>query len=316
MLRVEDVDVEDRTYAVTPGWFALEKLRESIQTVGLLIPLRLETDAVRKLRLISGFRRLKAAQGLDIKEIPCIISSPKPPREVFMEALWENLACRSFTEVEKGVALNKLRNQFGSEESELIKEFLPLLELRPDRFHLERYLSIGELPEIIQKAMILEGLSTDIALGISRWRKQEQVLFIELVARYQLGRNRQKGFFEMLRDLRKTLRTTASTVWKQVGAEEIDKDSELSPQDRLAGIHRLLRAQRYPNLTQHEEKYRKLRNSLSLPSGTKLDVPPYFEGSRVSFTIDASSAGELRNLVRKSKDLLDRQELDEIFALL
>jgi hypothetical protein len=303
-------------YAVTPTWFPLDKLRQSIQMIGMITPIRLEREEPQNLRVVSGFRRMQVAREIGLDEIPSIISPKRVSRDLFIEALWENLGCRSFTELEKCIILDKLKSQFALQESVLIKEFLPLLEIRSDRYHLDRCLRIAHLPERLQKLMIEGDLYTDIALGIAAWKVSEQGFFTELVKRYQLGRNRQKELFEVLGDLRVSFGTDVESVWEQIGAKVVDRDSKIAPQIRFAGISRLLKAKRYPTLARYEEKYRELKNSLRLPAGVKLELPPYFEGSRVSFSIDASTAGELRDLVKESNDLLGQEELDQIFALL
>jgi hypothetical protein len=313
---VDEIDAEDRKYAVTPGWMTVPKLQQSVQAVGLIVPLRLEKDERSKLHIISGFRRFKVAQELEIKEIPCVISPVKVPSETFLKVLWENLGCRSFSEVEKGVALQKLKSTFGFSDCRLIKELLPALELRADRYHLERYLHIARLPEMVQQAMTCGYLHTDTALGLSKWGRNEQCFFIDLVSKYQLGRNKQKALFECLRDLRAIMKTEVHSLWEQCKAKEIDEDPLLSPQDRLARINSVLKGLRYPELTQHEERFQELRGFLGIPSGVKLSVPPYFEGTQVSIRIDAASPQELRDLAGETKRLLDRNELDQIFDLL
>ncbi len=315
-LSVGDVDGEDRCYAVTPAWFASPELKQSVQRVGLITPLWLERRGNSRLRLISGFRRFTVARELEIAEIPCFVTAVESPIETFISALWENIGCRPFTELEKAIALEKLKCQFGLPEAQLIKDFLPAFELHADFFHLERYLKIARLPASLQKAITEAGLHTDLALGLSAWKEEEQTLFIGLVSRYQLGRNKQKELFELLRDLRAIREIETPSIWEESGAREIDEDPQLSPQDRLVRIRAVLRGLRYPRLNLYEKRYRELRRALQLPPGVRLQVPPYFEGSRVSITIDAGSAGELRDLMHLGQHLLDRKELDQIFELL
>jgi len=230
--------------------------------------------------------------------------------------LWENLGFRALTEIEKAVALTKLKGQFGFNETQLIKDFLPALGLRADRYNLEQALRVARLPESFHRAMTYGRLSTDIALELSAWSRRDQELFVGLVRRYQLGRNKQKGLFEVLNDLRRIQDSEACAIWEESGAKELDEDTQLSPQDRLARIKTVLRHLRYPRLSQHEERYRSLRNALRFPPGVRISVPAYFEGSRITITIEADSSSELRNRLDDSRRLLDGKELDQMFELL
>jgi len=256
------------------------------------------------------------SQELGISEIPCTIAPEADSRETFVSVLWENLGFRSLTEIEKAVALTKLKCQFGFEESQLIKDFLPLLGLRADRHNLEQALRVARLPEHLQRAMTSGRLSTDIALGLSLWSQQDQELFVGLVKRYQLGRNKQKGLFEVLADLKRIQDSEACVIWEESGAKELDEDPQLSPHDRLAGIKTVLRLLRYPRLSQYEGRYRTLRTALRFPPGVRISVPSYFEGSRITMTIEAESSSELRNRLDESRRLLDGPELDQMFKLL
>ena len=79
-------------------------------------------------------------------------------QKTFVGVLWENLGFRSYTEVEKAVVLTKLKTQSNLDESQLIRDFLPRLGLRADRYHLEKSLKIARLPESLQRAITYAGL--------------------------------------------------------------------------------------------------------------------------------------------------------------
>lgn len=316
LISAGEIVAADRAYAVTPEWFKLENLLSSVQAVGIRVPLQLEQGQNSGLRIISGFRRFMVSQELGIREMPCTIAPESDSRKTFVGVLRENLGFRSLTEVEKAIVLAKLKFQFNFEDSQLVKEFLPLLGLRADRYHLEQALRVARLPEHLQRSMTSGSLSTDIALELSAWSQKDQELFVGLVDRYKLGRNKQKGLFELLGDLQKIQAKKACVVWEESGAKEFDEDSQFSPQDRLARIKTALRLLRYPRLSQYERRYRALRTALRLPSGVKVSAPPYFEGSRITITIEAESSSRLRKRLKETRSVLDGEELDQMFELL
>jgi len=316
LVNLAEIDSSDRVYAVTPGWFPVETLKRSVQSIGIRVPLWLERTDGPRLRLVSGFRRFKVAQQLEIDEIPAIITPAQECRETFIDVLWENLGFRPLTDTEKAIVLRKLIRKFSFTEAQLLQDILPILKLRADRYHLERYLKIAELPDLLQEAMMLGRLSVDTALELSRWEDEEQLFLVELIRKYQLGRNKQKELVQILGDLKSIKKMEVVGVWEKSGASEIEKHPGLSPQDRLAGIRTALRRLRYPQLTHHEKRYRELKNSLKLPRGLRLSVPNYFEGSEVSVTMSAKSARELRDLVKESQCLFEQEGLDQIFELL
>jgi hypothetical protein len=107
-----------------------------------------------------------------------------------------------------------------------------------------------------------------------------------------------------------------SVIWEESGAGSVDRDEQLSPQDRIARTRAALRRRRFPRLTEHETRFRSLKSALKLPSGFRLSVPPYFEGDSVSIRMEARSVGELRVLLSEGAKLRDREELGRIFELL
>jgi ParB/RepB/Spo0J family partition protein len=311
-----EIDAEDRTYAVSPTWFPLKKLLLSIQEAGLLTPLWLERSEAPHLRIIAGFRRFRVAQQLKMEEVPCVVFQNRPPLETFMFALAENMGSRELNEIENAIVVDKLRHQFSLSESELTRHFLPRLGLKPDLYHLRRYLDIAKLPEGLLRALGGGLLHADIALALTCWKCGEQTFFIELVSSYQMGRNKQRELFELLSELRSIERCEVFGPWERSGAREVHEDQRLAPQDRINGIKLALRSLRYPRLTDHERRFQKLRNALKLPTGARLNVPSYFEGSQIRIEMCADSPARLRKVLSQCERSLDRKELDQIFELL
>ena len=310
------LDSEDRRFAVTPQWFPLERLELSIRETGITTPLRVERTGDPRLRIVSGFRRFAIAQRLGLQTVPCFTAMPLPPREMFLTALWENMGSRSFSDVERAIALQKLKLDFGYTEEDLIRDFLPPLGLRADRYHLERYLEIARTPEILQRGLAVGQLHLDTVLAVSSWKPEELRFLVDLITRYSLGRNRQRELVGLLQDLAVIEGKPVSAIWEESGAGSVDRDEQLSPQDRIGRTRTALRRLRFPRLTEYEDRFRSLKSALRLPSGLKLGVPPYFEGDSVSIRMEARSVDELRRLLTEGAKLRDREELGMIFELL
>ena len=85
----------------------LEELSKSIKKHGVLQPILFRVDSDEKVILISGERRLKAAEDAGVSEIPGIFSDGNP-----MEiALVENLLREDLTAVEEAEAMKRLADE-------------------------------------------------------------------------------------------------------------------------------------------------------------------------------------------------------------
>ena len=141
-ISLEQIDSEDRALAISPVWFPLGHLVSAVKQVGIVSPLHLQRTEAGRLRIVMGFRRFRAAQVVGLGEVPCLLREDES-QQLFLEGILDNAATRSLHELEKAWILLKLRRQFVLDESVLIQDYLPLLELRPDRFHLRHYLALA-----------------------------------------------------------------------------------------------------------------------------------------------------------------------------
>ncbi len=313
------LDVADRTFATTPSWSRPERLIESIRLAGVLSPLRVQALADGRTRIVSGFRRASAAQELDLESVPCLVcqGDASPDSELFLGALLENLGARELGDVERAVAVGKLRDQFGFRETEIIDRFLPWLGIRPDRHHLRHYLEIARLPDEVQRA--IPELAAEVAIRLAGWKPAEWRLFLDLVDRYRLGRNRQREVFELLDELKalaeQTSRADIPGIWRETGCADIDADST-APPEKLASWLEVLRQRRFPTLSRHEARARELKKSLQLPPEIQFNPPRHLEGDRVSIQFQVRAPAELKRLAAKLDEISDSGELRELFELL
>ena len=322
-ISLKEIDSEDRAFAISPVWFPLGHLVSAVQQVGIVSPLHLQRTEAGRLRIVMGFRRFRAAQVIGLSEVPCLLRQVGS-QQLFLEGVLDNVGSRSLHDLEKAWILLKLQSQFALDESALIQDYLPLLELRPDRFHLRHYLALARLPDLIQRAAY-EHLDGEVAVKVARWRQDEQELFLAISSAHRLGRNKQKLLFGLLDDLRiqeplsagETLEISPLQVlWQSAGLEEIAKDEQIAPPERFKRIVQRLRELRYPTLSQHEGRYRQLKKGLKLSPEIQLHVPPFFEGERVSVSFSTRTPGEFLSLAERLREVGRSQELKEIFKLL
>ena len=126
---------------------ALEELAGSIAQHGILQPLSVRRLEDGSYELISGERRLRAAQLCSLREVPCLVVNADP-QESSLLALIENVQRRDLDFLEEALALQSLLEATGLSQEALAKRIgksqsavankLRLLKLSPDVLHLLR----------------------------------------------------------------------------------------------------------------------------------------------------------------------------------
>ena len=324
---IDLIDPQDCLFSISLPWLPLDRLTQSIHQNGLLSPLHLQKKTNAKFRIITGFRRDQAIKNLGIKIAPCLIRHGQKPLALFTQALEDNLTKHSLRVMEKARTILKLHRDFEVSHQTLLDEYLPLLDIRPDQFHLRQQLDLASLPLYLQQA-IGNLLEPEMALKISRWKTEEQKFYVHLISKFQLGTNKQKKLFILLDEIQATkLQNSANspenlrsvsvqTIWQQSGAAEKEKEAHLPPQKRFEQAIKKLRQLRFPHLSQHERQYSKLKASLKLPPQIQLNLPPNFEGNQIKISLSAKNWEELLVLTEKLNDITQTSELKKIFNLL
>ena len=139
-ISIDRIDPQDCLFSISLPWLPLNRLTQSIHQNGLWSPLHLQKKTDTQFRIIMGFRRYQAIKNLDIKIVPCLIRHEQKPLALFTQALEDNLTKRSLHLMEKARTILKLHRDFEVSHQDLLDEYLPLLDIRADRFHLQQQL--------------------------------------------------------------------------------------------------------------------------------------------------------------------------------
>lgn len=138
----------------------LEELARSIDVMGLLQPI-LVVVAGDRYRLVAGQRRLSACRMLGWTEIPAHVWGATPSAELYATIV-ENLQRTDLNPLEEAVALGEALSVSGFTHEQLAEE------LGIDRSTLTRKLSLLNLPDMLQEAVVMGDLPPSSALELSR----------------------------------------------------------------------------------------------------------------------------------------------------
>lgn len=122
---------------------AIEELKESIQTHGVLQPI-IARRTIKGYEIVVGERRFRAAKAAGLKSIPVIIRDFNEQKMMEL-ALIENLQREDLNPVEEAIAYQKLMEGLHVTQEELSKR------LGKSRPHIANHLRLLQLPESVRK---------------------------------------------------------------------------------------------------------------------------------------------------------------------
>ncbi len=131
---------------------SLIELTHSIQEKGIIQPItvrRLEN----KYQLISGERRLRAAQNARLRQIPAYIISVKTDEEMLELALIENIQREYLNPMEIAIAYQRLMDECKLSQEEIAKR------VGQDRSTVTNFIRLLKLPQKIQEGLRKEKIS-------------------------------------------------------------------------------------------------------------------------------------------------------------
>ncbi len=98
---------------------ALEELKQSIASRGILQPLLGVKSSESRVRLVAGHRRLQAAKELGLPRVPVVLVERLKEEDTVIDAVIENIQRRNLEAWEEGVAYAQLANEFGWTHDEI-----------------------------------------------------------------------------------------------------------------------------------------------------------------------------------------------------
>jgi len=309
---LQQIDLLDDTFSVNylPD---LQKLRSSIQEIGLIQPvlLRKKLDAYQ---IVCGFRRVSAMKVLGKSEIEARVFEEKEMDEfqLFSLSLHENLATRGFNAVEKAVALDKLIHRYQIHPTAVIKTFLPSFSLEPNEKILKTYLSLAQMEDEIKTYVLKEEVSRSNIRRLSALTSDDRLAVLSLISPLKLGENRLRELLTLLEEISRRNQSSAKEMIRQPEIQAILSQKELTPSQKAERVKKVLLILRYPKMHQMEKEFEKKRKGLNLPSNVSLHHSPFFEGRELKIEFQFETIEEYQSALNGLSILAEKKEFREM----
>lgn len=284
---LSQVDCNDLSYSIAPIPESEidSTLKASIARHGILHPPIVREINPVSYTIIAGRKRLLAWRSL-AKEKTChclVISRQIPEFEVFHILLAEIQLVRQLTMVEKALFLQKIAAV--AEEKQIVKEFLPRLNLAQDPSVMKQTLRLLELEAPILKGIHQGYVNETVARDFVSLPLQDRSILFEIVASLRLSLSNQKKLLQICRELasRENKSITALLATPEVHA--ILHHPEANPPQKTKNLMTWL-ARRHKSRSIHaEEEFNRFINEIRLPRNVSVTHTPFFEDDVVTLSI-------------------------------
>ncbi len=289
-------------------------LLNSLRNVGLITPLLVQPLSPGNYQVICGHRRLLACRELGLRTVPCrILQDPLSDREAFLLNLHENMATRTFNPIEQSLLINKLEQFFTIEE--VIRDYLPLLGLRPHARVREKLLPLADLNEPVKKAVFEERIHPDVAYRLSCFNDCERRAMFGLLEPLYLSTSKQLEVIANLEALKFRENTTIERLLADKSIQEVCKNNKLPLNQRGERIRRLIHQWRMPFFSKAQQDFARYKKELGLPPNIQLTPPPFFEKDEYKVTFSFKNSEDLKKHLAKLNQVADTATIRQIMGL-
>jgi hypothetical protein len=234
-------------------------------------------------------------------------------RDLFLKALWDNLAHRQPNALENARVLFGLKHACGISTDGLVRQFLPALGLPAHGNVLQAYLSLHELHPGLRSLLNAGHITLATAERLGRLDPAAQAAMAGALAKVRLSASLQREVLDILEDL---AAITHSGIAVIMSAFDMAGDLCLSPFQKGEKLHALLYARRYPRLTGAREKFRAAKAELNLPGSVRVSPDPFFETPRLRVEFEAGSAHAFRSAVESLQAACRSSALESVYETL
>jgi ParB family chromosome partitioning protein len=139
---------------------AMDELVNSIREKGMIQPITVRRIEDGRFQLISGERRLRAAILLDLEMVPAYIIQVETKEEMIELSLIENIQRETLNPIEIAYGFKRLMDECNLTQEDLAKK------TSKDRSTIANFIRLLKLPEIIQRSLIKNEITTGHARAL------------------------------------------------------------------------------------------------------------------------------------------------------
>ena len=311
------IDYRDETFRMSfcPD---LGALKTSMEKIGLINPITLRGRGEERFQIVSGYRRVLAAQSLEWEEIKAALytSDELSHSDGLLLTFYENLGTRGFNLIEASMVVAGFFEQWGQDEKQVREQILPLLGFQPGRKIFHALWSISHLSSEWKELVIKNEISLLNAAKISSFSLLDQRALSTALSGLKLGENKLRESLEMAEEVCKRDEISLSELFSSEQFKFLGQQGNLNLTGKTEQFRKTLKAIRYPEFSRKQQEFHDWRKKLLLPSSVSLEPPDFFEGNKLNVTFTFRSPEEYRSILKKLETAAESDVLKNLLMML
>lgn len=291
-----------------------DTLAQSIKELGITHPVLL-APADEGYQIVCGHRRVECARLLKLETVPAFVLDATPaPAEMLKRNLIENRAQRIYSDIEKGGIIHQFA-EAGIPEAEIIKDYLPLLDLERSKKLFVDLQKCAAFPESLK--VLLHSLNVPLRVFsiMFRWDDDSRAAAETLLDTLRPGVNKCRELLEMTGETAVKDNVSAHEILNRKDIQTPLNNADLPLNKKYDAIHRQLRLWRYPVLTDLQKQVYRAIDQLKLDGRIKLRTPENFESDQFKIELQFKTREELVAQVEQLFRVTDSDALDELIRI-
>ena len=309
-LSLNDISLEDERFRIS-CFFSIEKLLLSLKKVGLINP-PLVTIRNNHYILVTGWKRVLACLEASFSSIPVFVIEEDDDLKAFLIAFYENLATRRYSLLEKAEILKKLKI-FGEKEDDIVKHYLPLLDIPQTLRHLDIFLAFSQFGPDLKKFIHERNIPYSSLERLAEFSASERKALFPILQ--PLSQNKQKEILEDFREIAIKGDIPAEKVLKAEEIQEVINSENLSPLQKADKIRILLKRKKYPHLHSWKDAFDTSLKKMKWPKEIAIHHSPFFEDEALSVNFHFKNEKEFRSHLKKIQEVASKIEFSRLFKL-
>lgn len=309
LVNLQQINFQDTRFSLSPeeAPTPAPNLLRSIKRTGILHPPILKEEETALFTIVTGRRRLLAAQEvLKIISATCLVIPKKTEeREILAISLEDTLLRGNMTPIEQAIFFDKILAHM--DETEAATLFLPALDLEPHPRNLARLLDLLKLEEHLQLAVHNGLLHEGVARDLVRCSFTDRMSLFEVIEMLHLSVSNQKKLAAACHELAIRHNTSTMALLGDTAVREILTHPEANPPQKAANLMQWLASRLSPRLAEAEKEFRRFSAGLQLPRGSKVEHALSFERDTVTLTLPFKNQEALQKVWPELKALLQNK---------
>lgn len=316
ILNIEQINKSDDTFLLSSD-HDLAELDDSVKEFGILQPIWVQEIHSNSYRIVNGFKRVCAAQSLGIKTVPAlVIKKEENDLALFDLYLKERCISGNLNPIEISHIIYKLSHLFDMLPQDIINTYFNLMGLGKNKKVYEYYLPLRTLEINIQKAIIQDELSLEMAALLNKATQEDRKEYFLLIESLRLSKSNQRELWHLLRDVMRRENQSLKELLHNANLRKVMKNVKLTPSQKLERIKDLITSWRYPEYTSSVRRFNKILQMKKLPQNLTIRPAPYFADATFYINFSFRRIDDYQSIVNTLKDLQQTGVIEKLVNII